>query len=120
MDAKTSFEPNRVSTAISCQFLNQVSGNLSQFMHLQTICEELYSFVYKDFKSDDPSADAAPKDLRGFMHGMPFFELARSLRVHVTRLEEEVSERERSSASVASRFDIILQFIIITALNYTY
>jgi len=61
-----------------------VSGELKHFAHLQTICEELFSFIYKDFKNTGDSAslegEGGPeeeKNLRGFMHGMPFFELAR-------------------------------------------
>jgi len=37
------------------------------------------------------------------MHGMPFFELARSLRVHVTRLEEERKELEAEEAQLVVR-----------------
>ena len=103
------FEPDRVSTAISAQFLNQVTGSLSQFTHLQTICTELYSFIYKDFsgssdESNNPDMDdSGNHDLRSFMHGMPFFELARSLRVHVTRLEEERKELEAEEAQLVVR-----------------
>jgi len=96
--AADAYEPSRVSTALSCEFLNQVSGDLKQFAHLQTICEELYSFVYKDFKADN-----GDKDLRSFLQGMPFFELARSLRVHVTRLEEERKELEAEEAQLVVR-----------------
>ena len=69
-------DPSRVSTAVACQVLHNVSGELRHFAHLQTICEELYSFIYKDFKARE-EGDGTARDLRGFMHGMPFFELAR-------------------------------------------
>ncbi len=94
------YEPDRVSTAVACQFLNQVAGELKHFAHLQTVCEELYSFIYKDFKAEGPAGD---KDLASYMHGMPFFELARSLRVHVTRLEEERKELEAEEAQLVVR-----------------
>ena len=104
-------QPTRVSTAVSCQFLSQVSGELKHFAHLQTICEELFSFIYKDFKNTEDSNSLesgepgarGERNLRGFMHGMPFFELARSLRVHVTRLEEERKELEAEEAQLVVR-----------------
>ena len=105
-EVQAAYEPTRISTAISCQFLSQVSGELKHFAHLQTICEELFSFIYKDFKEGggaDGGAEGSEKDLRGFMHGMPFFELARSLRVHVTRLEEERKELEAEEAQLVVR-----------------
>ena len=98
-NAPDAYEPSRVPTALSCEFLNQVSGDLKQFAHLQTICEELYSFVYKDFKS----TASEERNLRSFLQGMPFFELARSLRVHVTRLEEERKELEAEEAQLVVR-----------------
>ena len=95
------YEPDRVSTALSSQFLSAAAAELGQFAHLQTICASLYSFIYKDFSPD--ASLSGDRDLSTFMHGMPFFELARSLRVHVTRLEEERKELEAEEAQLVVR-----------------
>ena len=89
--------PQRVCTAFCCDVLEKATRKLKHIKHVETLKNELFRSIYRDFDEN------IHNNFASFLHLTPYFEEARSLSKKVTKLENERKALEEAETTAEQR-----------------